>query len=286
MKKKILFYGNCQLAVLARFFRKNLSDKFEVARTDSILEQFWGEEGLFAVWSLENKDRQHDFKDFVHTKIKDSDIFIFQDHGPGSTIDELQTKFLHDEVSTGLKICLPNTRLHIHLSDKASLEPYIQYVKTKETNVSKIIKYLQESDDPKLTEILKQDFPFNKTYQRYRNENQSRHEQDIKNYDVVIDMNNYIEEKYKSKILAYTHNHPTEEYFMELIRRLYKYLDVNEADYPIPFDIDCPRNNEKINPKQFAFFNNTFPNLDISRQNSIRKEADLEKIVSETLKTR
>jgi phosphoheptose isomerase len=32
MKKKIIFYGNCQAATLARFFRLNLSDRFSFFR--------------------------------------------------------------------------------------------------------------------------------------------------------------------------------------------------------------------------------------------------------------
>jgi hypothetical protein len=236
------------------------------------------------VWSPENKEHQHDFKNCIHSKIKESDIFIFQDHSSLNIIEELQTKFLHDKVATGLKICLPSIRLFVYLTEGHSLRPYIQYVKTKETNVSKIIKYLQESDDPRLTELLKQEFPFNKTYQRHRNETPFRYEKDIEQYDVTIGMNDYIEQEYKNKILAYTHSHPTEEYYIQLIRRLYKYLNLNEDEYLIPNEFDCPRHNEKINPKQFAFFNNAFPDLDISRQNSIRQEADLEKIITEIIK--
>ena len=283
--KKILFYGNCQLGALARFFKKNLSDKFEVQScTDCGLQPFWDEDGLFAAWSPENREHQHDFKNCVHAKIEESDIFVFQDHSSLNIIEELQTKFLHNKIATGLKICLPSICLFVYLTENHSLKPYIQYVKTKETNVSKIIKYLQESDDPKLTEMLKQEFPFNKTYQIYRNENWFRYEKDIEQYDIAIGMNDYIEQEYKNKILAYSNRHPTEDYYIELIRRLYKHLDVNETKYPISNELDCPRHDEKINPNQFAFFKNLFYNLDTSRQNSIRREADLEKIVSEILK--
>jgi len=286
MKRKILFYGNCQLGALAKYFKRYLSDWFDVQKcTDCGLKPFWNEDGLFAVWSPENIERQHDFKNCVHTNIKESDIFIFQDHSSDNLIEELQTKFLHDRISTGLKVCLPSIRLFVYLTENASLKPYIQYVKTKETSASKIIKYLQESDDPRLTELLKQEFPFNKTYRRGRNENLFRYEKDIEQYDIAIGMNDYIEQEYKNKILAYAHSHPTEDYYVELIRRLYKHLDINEAEYPIPNEFDCPKNTEKINPKQFAFFNNIFPDLDISRQNSIRQEADLEKIVTEIIKT-
>ena len=111
MKKKILFYGNCQVGVLARFFRLNLPDRFDVQLcTDCGLSPFWNEKGLYAVWSKENREAQSEYKQCVQSKIQESDVFIFQDHSGLSVIDDLKTKYLHDEFASGLKICISDMR--------------------------------------------------------------------------------------------------------------------------------------------------------------------------------
>ena len=261
MKKKILFYGNCQVGVLARFFRLNLSDKFDVQLcTDCGLTPFWNEEGLHAVWSKENRETQEKYKRCVQTKIQESDVFVFQDHSGLSVIDELKTKYLHDKFASGLKICVPDIRFFAHLVEPSILAPYVGYVKTKETDSDKIIKYLQESDDSKFYDILLNEYPFNKKYEKYRNENTQRFEQELTLYDNVIGMGDYIEKEFQSNLLSISQNHMNECYFIELISRLYAILGISLTDYPIR-NLEFP-GFESIDPRQFNFFVKTFPNLD------------------------
>lgn len=261
MKKKILFYGNCQVGVIARFFRLNLSDMFEVQLcTDCGLTPFWNENGLYAVWSKENRETQEEYKRCVQTKIKESDIFIFQDHSGRSVIDELKTKYLYDEFASGLKICVPDTRFFAYLVDAISLVPYVSYIKTKETNSDKIIKYLQESDDSKLSTILLNEYPFNKKYEMYRNENTQRFEKELSLYNNVIGMGDYMEKEFQNKLLSVSHNHMNECYFIELINRLYSILGISITEYPIE-NLKFP-GFDSIDPRQFNFFIKMFPNLD------------------------
>lgn len=263
MKQKILFYGNCQVGVIARFFRLNLSDKFEVQLcTDCGLELFWNEPGLFAVWSPENREKQEDYKDCMLTKVRDSDIFVFQPHDGGRwLIDELKTEYLNDSVARGQKICLPDTRLVGYLLDSISLKPYTAYANTKVSEREEIISYLQTSHDPELIAMLKNEYPFNTVYTQYRNENRHRYEENLSRYETVINMCDYIEREFKNNLLAVSHNHMSERYYVELIKKLYNLLDINEADYPIR-NFEFPGQGvTSLDPRQFNFFTKVFPNL-------------------------
>lgn len=263
MRKKILFYGNCQVGVVARHFRTILSDKFDVQICrDCGLVPFWGEPGLFAVWSQENKKRQEEYKDCVRSKIREADIFVFQDHSR-SAIEELRTKSLHDDVARGLKVCLPDTRFFAHLTDAKMLGPYIQYIKEKESDPREIIKYLQESDDPQLVSILKNDYPFNKNHLKYRNENISRRDEEAGLYDHRIDMCDYLEGEFEKKLLSVSHNHMNRCYFIELIYRVYDIIGVERLDYPVE-TLEFP-GHDSLDPRQFRFFSEMFPELDYGR---------------------
>ena len=261
-RKKILFYGNCQLGVIAKHFRLKLSSEFDVQLCEDCgLRRFWNEPALFAVWSPENKKNQEIYKDCIHSKIKEADIFVFQDHTGLSVIDELKTIYLHDTTATGLKICIPDTRFFAHLTEaKKQLDPYIKYAKTKTNSAEEMINYLQKSEDPELVAILKKDYPFNLNYQYHRNENRQRYYQEMNLYNNRIDMCDYIEKEFQKKLLCVSHSHMNECFLVELIGRLYKLLDIDSTVYPIT-NVQFP-GYDSIDPRQFNFFTKTLPNLD------------------------
>jgi hypothetical protein len=267
-KKKILFYGNCQIAVLSNFFLKNstLNELFEVIKCDKTCApiNIWrGDESIFAVWTKENRFIQKDFFHIIHEKIKQADIFIFQSTGK-HCIPELTTEFLCG-ISKGKNICIPNTRLFIYCNDSLALAPYLEYAQSKIKDVNdakELANFLRNSDDPELIRILERDYPISTNYQIGRNENSQRAEEDFKKYQNYISMENFIKNNYKKNILAFRYNHMDIIYFIELIIKLFSHLEVknlkiNKAEMKIP------RNNpeDSIDPFQFKFFRNYFTKL-------------------------
>ena len=271
-KQKILFYGNCHICAISNYFEENLPQYEIVDCSDCGVTPFWSESKAFCVWTPDNHKSQNDVYPCVHEKIAEADVFIFQDHSGLSVIPELKTKHLHDNVATGLKICLPDTRFFAHLTDLVALNPYIDYVKTIHKEPADIIKYLQESDDPKLIELLKNEFPMNKDFVRYRGENIQRYELERKIYDIRLDMNDWMEQEYRSQIFCAVHSHMNSNYFVELTKRIYDRLGIDINQHPIK-NVKCPGAGEKsiINPIQFRFFREVFPDIKTSRGVNINK---------------
>lgn len=273
MKKKIFFYGNCQVGAIARFFRINLSDKFEVQFCEDCgLDRFWNEPALFAVWSRENREKQKDFINCVHSKVRESDIFIFQRHDGGRWLmDELKTEYLYDSIASKQKICLPDTRLTVYLLDKISLAPYVEYAKTKANSEENIINYLQNSDDPELVKILKNEYPFSLDFQPYRKENRHRYEENLKRYKNTVNMCDFMEKEFQKNLIAVSHNHMAKYYYVELLKKLFDILNITESNIPID-NLEFPgKGVHSINPMQFNFFKKVFPDLSLGEDFQGRK---------------
>lgn len=263
------------MGVISQYFLKNekLNETFEVIRCDescSPMDVWRGDQSNFAVWTRENMPIQNEFFHVVHEKIKQADVFIFQSTET-SGILELSTKYLCDNISKGTNICIPNIRLFLYCNDITTLVPYIKYAQTKISNAndpSEIANFLRTSSDPELTNILEKEYPISTVYERYRNENAQRAKEDSERYTNYICLEEFIKENYKKKILAVSHNHANKPFYIGVLAKLLKFLNVdnieieqNEIQFPGPSSFT-------INPLQFNFFKNYFPDL---------KETDMNK---------
>lgn len=265
MRKKILFSGNCQAGVISRYFSRNeyLNELFEVIKVDESchpLTAWKGDDSNFALWGHE-ETVQRKYLKRVHEKIKEADIFVFQPL-MRSAIHELQAEYLHKNVSNGKNACIPNMRIFAYCSDEESLLPYIKYAETKVNNPndnSEVYNFLQTSDDPKLTEILEQEYPISSVYKARRNENHQRAKLDKEQYSNYICMENFVKENFRSTLLFHRHNHPTKAYFVELLRLLLTNLGL--TDFNIEEKDILLREGATIDPMQFKFFREYFPAL-------------------------
>ena len=264
-RQKILFYGNCHMCVISNFFAEKLNDEFDVFSCEECnVMPHWNSAPAFAVWSPENKPHQLDHLECVHEKLKQTDVFVFQHFGGGSVIDKLKTEYLCNEIlpKNAIKICLPDFRFFADLNEPRSIKPWADYAKTKTCNSNEIIDFLQNSDDPHLVQLFQNEYPYNKEFVGYRCENYERYDQDLKRYDIRINMNDWVEENLGKQIITHTHCHPTEIYYKETISRIYNHININEDKYPIE-SVNHARG-DTINPEQFKFFRSQFPDMDYS----------------------
>jgi hypothetical protein len=252
--------------VISQYFSKNayLNELFEVIRVDEScypLTAWRGDNTNFALWTNKDEEVQRQFCKGVQEKIKQADIFVFQSTSR-STIEELRTDYLCENISTGKNVCIPNMRVFVYCNDGASLLPYIEYAKSKVKNpddTEEIYNFLQTSDDPKLTKILEQNYPISTIRIKKRNENHQRAKKDSEEYPNYICMENFIKENFKSKLLFCSHNHPTTTYFIELLKLLLINLGLN--DFNIEEKDIQKLGGYKIDPMQFKFFKEYFPLL-------------------------
>jgi len=266
MKQKILFYGNCHTWALGKYFLSDpeLQEKFEVIGADRSCKPMTRSAVNFQVWTKENHPIQREFYTAVHEKIKQADFFVFQDMGLSSCMPELTTKFLCDNIVTGKAICVPNPRLTMHCFDLIESNPYIKYAQTKVSdphNAEEIVEFLCTSDDPKLTEILEQEYPISNVYIEGRNENHQRARLHSEQYPNYICMEGFIKENLKTKVVAFDPMHPTKAYFVELLKLLL--TNIGLTDFNIKEE-HCKAQGHQlaaINPMRFKFFREYFPAL-------------------------
>ena len=225
MKQKILFYGNCHTLTLGKYFvlDPELQEKFEVIVPDKSCKPMSRSGIYFRVWTKENHPIQQEFYTAVHEKIKQADIFVFQDMGLSSCIPELTTKFLCD--------------------------------------AEEIVEFLCTSDDPKLTEILEQEYPISTVYAEGINENHQRGKLCMEQYPTYICMESFLKEIFKTKVVAFDKIHPTKAYFVELLRLLLTNIGLTDFNIKEEHCKVPGRQRTKINPMQFKFFREYFPLL-------------------------
>jgi len=255
MKKKVLFYGNCQAGVLGEWLNSNYSEAFDVIDCkEGGLEGFSGTK-VFAVWSPENTSKQQELCKRIQDKISECDIFVFS-HVHERAIDELKTQNICTGIAANkLKICIPNVRLHAYPVCTLTLMPFIKHVyhtMTKDPDL--ILNYLLNEIDPKFEEIINQQYNVGVA------DNISRHQHNLNIYENVLDMNEIIEENWKKHLLFGTHSHPIGMYWTELIKKFCEKIN-------IPFDnekaknITYPNKNGIVNVQSFRFFQQLFPDI-------------------------
>jgi hypothetical protein len=270
MKKKILFYGNCQLAVISQYFLKNpaLNELFEVIKCDEScapMDIWRGDQSNFAAWTKENRIIQNQIYKIIHEKLRQADIFIFQSTTHKACIEELNTKYLCENISKGQNICVPNMRLFLYCNDISTLTPYLEYAQLNvknPNNPKELAEFLRYSNDSKFRNILEREYPISTIYQKGRNENSQRAKEDLINYKNNISMEKFIKDNYKKNLLAIRHNHMNIIYFIELLKRIFALLDIENVEIKKQ-EIKYPGVNpaDSIDPFQFKFFINYFTEL-------------------------
>ena len=258
--KKILFHGNCQSSVVAKWFVDNYSNKYQIINCKECgLLPSWGRGPSFSLWTKQNIET---FKDrpkallAVQEKVKEADIFVFMHHT--TTFDEINSISLHNNVAQGLKICLPNSRFGAYPICRYSLRPYINYIELNITDDPiKIAEYIKNEDDPVFTELLYKQYPFTQNTERSLSQNPLKYKECAELYDNAIPINDFVEKNWKDHLLFNIFNHPTEMYYRELISSLLTNLGEDLDLLKNTKNIRHPKGEgtgEVININEFAFF--------------------------------
>lgn len=257
--KKILFYGNCQLGALSKHIR-NSSDEYQILNCEDYgLKKFWTDKGVFATWSLENKDNQDEYYPKIIDAVKNCDIFIFQHHKDLVRRTELTTQLLLNELNDkSIGICLPSFRYFGYLYSTDMVNYVVKKLYEQGVEINDIIDYLKNEDDNDARNqmIENHNYSLNKLKQKDK-----ENEQLYKNY---ISISDFIESNYKTKLMAYDHSHPSIHYYNQIIKLLLKYdIKIDEIlDETLP-------GSSQLCPYDLKYFNNHFPELEDRKKHNL-----------------
>lgn len=261
---KVLFYGNCQLAVIADWWCKFFPEHevYKLSDMPVKIDKFDDNDVLFASWAQSDmsEDNQKLIAKQIHDRVKDVDIFMFQSHNSDKFIDELKTDYLYS-LSRGIAICVPNIVMTLYPTDLKALQPHIQYAKSFINDTHELIEYLQNSDDEHLVELLDQEFPISKKFVPYRGSQYTRLQRDLDTYgSACIDITSFVEQQYDKKFLTITHNHMSHHFHEVVLKQILQMVDVN-VDSSLINKCTVRGSGRAYTPTQFNFFRKRFPEL-------------------------
>lgn len=256
--KKVLCMGNCHLGVIGNWLDEFYSDKFEVVDCEDCgLEPFWSSK-CFSIWSPENQPKQINFFKNIHEKLKEVDIFLFQNFRQTSTINELLPAYLCSHIAiNSLNICVANTRSRSYPICDITLLPYINHIKQQGiNNPEEIYNYFHNINDPEFIEIHKQE-----RIQEIK-ENEGCAEQAKHLFSNCINPLEFIQNNWSKHLLFQRYNHPTKLYWIELAKQLFTLID-EDLDISRLDHINYPGKPAMPDVTKIKFFNNVCPNLQI-----------------------
>lgn len=210
---KVLFYGNCQLGALARQFRLNSSYHLLDCR-DFDFVPFWQDEGLFAVWSPDNVGNQNRLKPKILAAVKETDIFIFQHYKTDSNRpQQITTEYLCTQATHALQICLPSFWYNGYMLD--DINPVLHLLHQRKKTPTEILKFLKEETAPFVDQL------FQERHVKSTNELQKRQDNESVRYVNFVPCLNWIRDNYSTRLIAYSHSHPSFHYYNYVLDALH-----------------------------------------------------------------
>lgn len=282
MKKKILFYGNCQLAMLSNVLQTNtqkFNEKYEVLKAlDYDLPYIWIPEiGTVANWKI-NLGTGKDIDKIIKNTEKiteDADIIIFQKiEKKTNRPDELTTEYIYEKQSANKQmICLPSLYFSGYLTDAFGhvdhelVMPYIfLWLMGKGLTNEGIFDWLKNESHSNISLLIKQ--------------NSEDSIQEIKNREAVqkIEYKNFVSIldillKYKKKLLCYNHSHPTAYYFKQIYLKLFSIIDSGAIEEISDEHIKLAGPGFYPYPIDFFWFKENFPDINESSTSNYIKNS-------------
>lgn len=275
MKKKIVFYGNTQLAVIGRALTQDLkfNESYDVIKaSDHNLNSIWKEWRDFVICPstyLSNKKNDgftQEVIDSIESAMDDADIIVCQNFKKDieKRPTECTTEYIYDKYSKQKQIvCLPVLSFSGYLNEQYpnsnAVMPYIfLWLIQKGYSNNEMLDWLKNEYDPKFFDLI--EHAANKSI----NQNKRRQEQEslkFKNYINTCDILN----QYKDNLIVSSMNYPTSYYYGEICKKITHILDPKSR-----FELDTNKNifpyeSNIPNFFEFRFFREAFPNLNIEQ---------------------
>lgn len=257
-KKKILFYGNCQIGAISEIFRTHraLKDKFIIlnARDYDLADQGYPAVANFLLsdeFSKGKNDPRNIEKVFL-----DADIVVFQAIDNNKVPEYCLTKNVIPNFK-GLSICIPSFWYSGYFG-----APY----KFPMLDIFYYFNQLNLSNEEALHVLLNESIPIAKDlFEYYHNISisglQSREKSQSTLYN-LISIQDWLLDTYKNKLLCYNHSHPTPAFFEFTVNEILNKINcsiesINFSD----FNFRHPGPDGRFLPTKFKFFNDIFPEL-------------------------
>jgi hypothetical protein len=257
MKKKILLYGNCHLSVIGKWLHENYSEKFDVIDSKDCGINYFYSSKAFCVQHRDNIPRQKYFYKQILKKAEEADIFLFQD--VTSSIDELKSEYLYTNYFLKkISIRLPNPRFLAYPICDRSIGEYSKTISDLDhLSQEQVFNLLDKKNKEEVWTII------NSVFERCMKENTNRNKFNFEIYKNNIDMNKFIEEKWKEKLLFAQWNHPSGDYFFELIKNLFVHLEEKLDNLKLK-NITYPTRYSFFDEKTVLFFRKYLPKVNLS----------------------
>jgi len=273
MKKKIMFYGNCQLGVLSRMLEihtPQFNENYEILKAaDYDLATIWIEEvGVVApfmyVPTTEHGIATEKTIKSLERIIDDSDIIVIQKFNEATDRRiELTTDYIYDKYhSTKQIICIPSFWFSGYLSENHKNDLQIPYIfiwlLEKGLNNTQILDWLKNENDPKIGALI--DYNVNSCLEELKR----READECSKYKCFISILDIVN-TYKENIICYNVSHPSEYYFKMLYKKLICVLDETLFCNIDENNIILPGPDWEIFPLDLCWFRENFKDLNVSR---------------------
>ena len=282
MKKKILFYGNCQSAILSNMLQTNtqkFNEKYEVLKAlDYDLPYIWiPEVGTVANWKI-NLGTVKDTRKIIKNTEKiteDADIIIFQKiEKKINRPDELTTEYIYEKQSANKQmICLPTLHFSGYLTDQVGrpdhelVIPYIfLWLMEKGLTNKQIFYWLKNESHPNISLLIGQNSE-DSIEKIKKRENVEKIE--YKNFISILD----ILLKYKKELLCHNHSRPTAYYFKQIYLKLFNIIDVGAIEEISDEHIKLAGPGFYPYPIDFCWFKESFPDINELNTNNYIKDS-------------
>jgi hypothetical protein len=270
-KKKVLFYGNCQLAVLSKMLQlqnPKFNEEYDVLKASDynlapIYETSIGTVAPFMY-------REHteygvatpETIKAVEQITEDADIIIFQQLHQAKHIDrpeEFTTDYIYQKHKANKRmICVPSFWFSGYLTNitKDNLViPYIlKWLLDKGLSNEQILYWLKNESHHNISLLID-----NQVQHSIKEIKNREIEESFKYKDFVSILD--ILSEYKKIFLCYNMAHPSEYYFKKLYYKLIEIIDNNLQNEILEKNITVPRSPFFTYPLDFHWFKENYPNI-------------------------